>query len=117
MVGTMNVEWFILGLIITFFVDIPFGFWRAYAKRTANKLEWALAVHLPVPLVVVLRYLAGLSWNASGAPMILTFVLAYFLGQRAGGKLYWKAHERGLNPGRSIAVLWRSTGGVKGEAF
>jgi len=111
----MNVGWFIAGLIITFLVNIPFGFWRAHAKRTGNKLEWALAVHLPVPLVVLLRYLAGLSWNASGAPMILVFVLAYFLGQRTGGKLYWGAHERGLNPGRNIAVLWRSVGGVEGE--
>ena len=111
----MNVEWFIIGLIVTFLVNIPFGFWRAHAKRTGNKIEWALAVHLPVPLVVLMRYLAGLSWNASGAPMVLVFVLAYFLGQRTGGKLYARAHERGLNPGRSIAVLWRSTGGVEGE--
>ncbi len=111
----MNVEWFIIGLIVTFLVNIPFGFWRAHAKRTGNKIEWALAVHLPVPLVVLMRYLAGLSWNASGAPMILVFVLAYFLGQKTGGKLYARAHERGLNPGRSIAVLWRNAGGVEGE--
>ncbi|WP_297507954.1 hypothetical protein [Thermococcus sp.] len=102
----MNVHWFILGLIVTFIVNIPFGFWRAHAKRTGNKVEWALAVHLPVPLVVLMRYLAGLSWNLEGAPLILTFVLAYFLGQRTGGRLYSSAHERGLNPGRSITVLW-----------
>jgi len=111
----MNVGWFIAGLVITFTVNIPFGFWRAHAKRIGNKAEWALAVHLPVPLVVLMRYLAGLSWNLEGAPLILVFVLAYFLGQRTGGKLYWGAHERGLNPGRSIAVLWRSVGGVEGE--
>jgi formyltetrahydrofolate hydrolase len=112
----MNVVWFILGLIITFLVNIPFGFWRAHAKKTGNKLEWILAVHLPVPLVVLLRYMAGLSWNREGAPFILIFVLAYFLGQKAGGKLYTKAHERGLNPGRNIAVLWKSGRGLEGEA-
>ena len=110
----MNMEWFIVGLITTFLVNIPFGFWRAHARRTGNKPEWALAVHLPVPLVVLMRYLAGLSWDLEGAPMILLFVLAYFLGQRTGGKLYTRAHERGLKPGRSIAVLWR---GVEGEAI
>jgi hypothetical protein len=112
----MNATWFVLGLIITFLVNVPFGFWRAHAKRTGNKLEWALAVHLPVPLVVLMRYLAGLGWSASGAPFMLLFVLAYFLGQRTGGKLYTKAHERGLNPGRSIAVLWRTGGKIEGEA-
>ncbi|ASJ03258.1 hypothetical protein A3L09_08325 [Thermococcus profundus] len=111
----MNATWFVIGLIITFLVNIPFGFWRAHAKRTGNKLEWALAVHLPVPLVVLVRYLAGLSWNREGAPFILIFVLAYFLGQRAGGKLYIKAHERGLNPGRNIAVLWGAGGKIEGE--
>ncbi|WP_297550697.1 hypothetical protein [Thermococcus sp.] len=110
----MNVSWFIIGLVVTFLVNIPFGFWRAHAKRTGNKLEWALAVHLPVPLVVLMRYLAGLSWNASGVPFILTFVLAYFLGQRTGGRLYSEAHENGLNPERNVFVLW--TGG-EGEAI
>lgn len=109
----MNVSWFIIGLGVTFLVNIPFGFWRAHAKRTGNRLEWALAVHLPVPLVVLMRYLAGLSWNLKGAPLILVFVLAYFLGQRTGGKLYQRAHELGLNPGRSVFVLW----GKEGEAI
>ncbi|WP_240922692.1 hypothetical protein [Thermococcus sp. 9N3] len=115
MVRKMNVSWFIIGLMVTFLVNIPFGFWRAHAKRTGNKLEWALAVHLPVPLVVLMRYLAGLSWNLEGAPLILVFVLAYFLGQRTGGKLYQRAHESGLNPGRNVFVLW--SGGGEGEAI
>lgn len=109
----MNATWFVIGLIVTFLVNLPFGFWRTHAKRTGNKVEWALAVHLPVPLVVVMRYLSELRWTSSDVPFILVFVLAYFLGQRTGGKLYYKAHERGLNPGRSIAVLWRN---VEGEA-
>ena len=109
----MNATWFVIGLIVTFLVNVPFGFWRAHAKRTGNKIEWALAVHLPVPLVVVMRYLSGLRWTSSDVPFILVFVLAYFLGQRTGGKLYARAHERGLKPGRSIAVLWRN---AEGEA-
>ncbi|WP_054839948.1 hypothetical protein [Thermococcus sp. JCM 11816] len=103
----MNMIWFIAGLIITFLVNIPFGFWRTHAKRSGSRLEWALAVHLPpVPLVIVLRRLAGgLSWNASGIPFILIFVLAYFLGQRTGGKLYNRAVENGFEPGRNIFSL------------
>jgi len=101
----MDPRWFVIGLIVTFLVNVPFGFWRAHAKKTGNKLEWALAVHLPVPLVVLMRHLAGLSWDREGLPYIAAFVLAYFLGQRVGGKLYWKAHESGLNPGRNLFVL------------
>jgi hypothetical protein len=112
----MNVEWFIIGLIVTFLVNIPFGFWRAHAKRTGNKVEWALAVHLPVPFVVVLRRLAGLSWDTSGVPFILLFVLAYFLGQRTGGRFYNRAVENGFKPGRNIFSLL-SIGEEGGEAI
>ncbi len=101
----MNVQWFIIGLIVTFIVNIPFGFWRAHAKRTGNRIEWILAVHLPVPLVILMRYLAGLSWNLEGAPLILIFVLAYFLGQRTGGKLYARAVENGFDPGRNVLSI------------
>ncbi|BAD85522.1 hypothetical membrane protein, conserved [Thermococcus kodakarensis KOD1] len=112
----MNMIWFIAGLIITFLVNIPFGFWRTHAKRSGSRLEWALAVHLPVPLVIVLRRLAGLSWNASGIPFILIFVLAYFLGQRTGGKLYNRAVENGFEPGRNIFNLL-AIRGKEGEAI
>ncbi|NJF24346.1 hypothetical protein [Thermococcus sp. Bubb.Bath] len=101
----MNATWFILGLMITFSVNIPFGFWRADAKRRGSKVEWAFAVHLPVPLVVFLRYLAGLSWNAEGIPLIAIFVIAYFLGQRTGGRLYRKTLESGIQPGRNVFSL------------
>ncbi|WP_297513378.1 hypothetical protein [Thermococcus sp.] len=53
--------------------------------------------------------------NSSGAPLILVFVLAYFLGQRTGGKLYQRAYESGLNPGRNVFVLWSGRG--EGEAI
>ena len=101
----MNLGWFIIGLIGTFLVNIPFGFWRAHAREMNSKLEWVLAVHLPVPLVVLMRYLAGLSWNSKGVPLILVFVLTYFLGQRTGGKLYIMAHERKLSPGRNLFTV------------
>jgi hypothetical protein len=101
----MNIIWFTIGLLITFFVNIPFGFWRADARRRGSKLEWALAVHLPVPLVVVLRRLAGVAWNVEGVPLIALFVVAYFLGQRTGGRLYIRAVENGFEPGRNVLSL------------
>ncbi|MBP1911167.1 hypothetical protein [Thermococcus stetteri] len=114
---TLNAGWFIAGLVITFLVNVPFGFWRADAKRRKSKLEWALAVHLPVPLVVVLRRLAGLSWDTSGVPLIIAFVLAYFLGQKTGGKLYTRAVESGLEPGRNVFAVLRFGNGREGEAI
>jgi hypothetical protein len=42
-------------------MNLPFGFWRAGARRFT--LPWFLAVHAPVPLVVGVRALAGLGWR------------------------------------------------------
>ncbi len=61
-------------------INIPFGFWRAGARKFS--LRWFLAVHLPVPVVVGLRMLANLGWG------LLTFgvlIAAFFLGQLLGG--------------------------------
>lgn len=77
-----------LGMALTLLINIPFGYWRAYASRYKRRLEWAAAVHLPVPLVVLFRMMAGIGFNAEGAVFIALFVASYFAGQRLGGMLY-----------------------------
>jgi len=61
-------------------VNLPFG----YVRRGLSRLSWPwlLAVHAPVPLVVVLRLMSHRSW----AIVPLLVVCAVF-GQLAGGMM------------------------------
>jgi hypothetical protein len=92
----------VAGVAVTFLVNIFAGYWRAYAKRARSKLEWALAVHAPVPLVALLRRWAGVGFNAESAAALAVFVAAYFLGQRVGGMLHGVAARRIGAPGRNL---------------
>jgi hypothetical protein len=68
--------------IIVFLLNIPFGFWRAHVKKFS--LQWILAIHLPVPIVVALRIYSDLGWHWTTFPVLIG---AFFLGQFAGAKL------------------------------
>ena len=59
--------------------NIPFGYWRANVKRF--RLQWFLAIHIPVLFIIGLRIISdvGFAWHT-----YLFFVSAYFLGQQAG---------------------------------
>ncbi len=72
---------------IVFLLNIPFGYWRANVKKFSVK--WALAIHVPVPLVVGLRFLFGLGFAFITYPVL---VGAFFTGQLVGSKLHnwWK---------------------------
>ena len=63
-------------------INMPFGFWRAGTKRFT--LPWFLAIHVPVPLAVGLRLLAGVGWRLGTLPL---FVGAFLAGQLLGGRL------------------------------
>lgn len=71
------------GLLATFILNLPFGYWRAHAKSRGNRREWFIAIHAPVPLIVLLRLGVG-----AGLREIPLFVAAFFLGQLAGGRVY-----------------------------
>ncbi|HZD59230.1 MAG TPA: hypothetical protein VE439_02095, partial [Anaerolineae bacterium] len=61
-----------------FLINLPFGYWRAGKERFSR--GWFLAIHLPIPAVVLLRLGFGFSWA------ILPFtILAFTAGQYAGG--------------------------------
>ena len=74
--------------ILVFLVNIPFGYWRSCSTRFSR--QWFLAVHLPVPIVVAFRILAGLGWHLITFPIL---VGAFFLGQTAGTALQWLLAE------------------------
>jgi hypothetical protein len=68
--------------LAVFAVNVPFGFWRAGLRKLS--MPWFVAVHAPVPLVVLMRYAAGLGLGLSTFPVL---VGAFFAGQFVGGKL------------------------------
>jgi hypothetical protein len=65
-----------------FLINLPFGYWRAQTPTRSRR--WFLAIHLPVPFVIALRFLSGLGWQLATFPVL---VGAFFLGQFIGGRL------------------------------
>jgi hypothetical protein len=68
--------------ILVFFINMPFGYWRSKVRKFS--VQWILAIHLPVPLVVAFRIFLGLGWQLSTFPILIG---AFFAGQLIGGKL------------------------------
>jgi hypothetical protein len=68
--------------ILVFFINMPFGYWRARVRKFSA--QWILAIHMPVPLVVACRIFLGLGWHFITFPILIG---AFFAGQFAGGKL------------------------------
>jgi len=77
--------------IAVFVLNIPFGYWRGRVRKFS--LQWFLAVHLPVPGVIALRFLGGLGFQWFTYPFL---VGAFFLGQFAGAK-FAKKKKGGLS--------------------
>jgi len=65
--------------VLTFLINIPFGYWRAKVKKLSK--EWFLAIHLPVPFIVIFRLLLGVKLNLY---TLAVFVASFFAGQRVG---------------------------------
>ena len=63
-------------------LNLPFGYWRAGLRRLS--LPWFLAIHLPVPLAIGLRWALGLPFRLATLPL---FVAAFFGGQVLGARL------------------------------
>jgi len=71
-----------LASILVFVINLPFGYWRAQVRRFS--VQWILAVHAPVPFVIVCRIILGLGWHFITFPVLIG---AFFAGQFAGAKL------------------------------
>lgn len=80
-----------LGALVafTFVVNLPFGFMRAGTKRYS--LGWILCIHLPVPLIFLLRKFLMFS-----AAVIPALVVAAIAGQILGGRI--RNIRRGWSP-------------------
>jgi hypothetical protein len=74
--------------LIVFIVNIPFGYWRANVKKLS--LQWFLTIHIPVVIVIALRFLShiGFAWYT-----YLVLVTAFVLGQQSGGLVIKKVRR------------------------
>jgi hypothetical protein len=80
--------------LLIFFMNIPFGYWRANVKK--YKLQWYLAIHIPVLIIICGRMFSDVGWHWS---TIVTSVLSFFLGQYLGGLLRRKKTDHYNNSG------------------
>lgn len=70
----------ITGFMLTFLVNLPFGYYRKRTKRFSFK--WFLYIHLPIPIIIAVRILSNLDFR-----YIPLFVVAAITGQFLGGRL------------------------------
>jgi hypothetical protein len=81
--------------LLVFLINLPFGYWRAGCKKLSP--AWFAAIHIPVPLVILLRVGSGIGFRLWTVPLT---VGAFFGGQYAGGRLRSRP-LRGGDPGSS----------------
>ncbi len=67
-------------ILIVLLINIPFGYWRSKTDRFSR--QWMMAIHLPVPLVFLLRIISGFSWT-----IIPYLMLSFASGQFIGGNI------------------------------
>jgi hypothetical protein len=73
-------------------MSLPFGARRARLRKFSP--SWFVAIHLPVVLAIGMRILMGVPFRLITLPL---YVVAFFLGQLAGGRLRQMAEARDLN--------------------
>lgn len=73
----------ILVSVAVYIINVPFGYWRGGVKRFS--LKWFLAIHVPVGISILLRYLCNIN---SDWKHIVLFVVTFFMGQYTGKYIY-----------------------------
>lgn len=79
--------------LLVFVINLPFGYWRASARKHSR--QWFLALLLPVPLGIALGNFAGSGFKLISLPVL---VGAFVLGQFVGGRV--RNIIQGRGPGR-----------------
>ena len=68
-------------LTAAFLITLPFGAWRATTRRLS--LRWFLAIHVPIPIILLIRIESGYSWH------YIPFTLGgCLLGQVLGARFF-----------------------------
>ena len=68
--------------IAVLLLNLPFGYWRSKVKKFS--LQWFLAIHIPVPFVILLRIYSNIGFELYTYPVL---VGSFFLGQFIGARL------------------------------
>ncbi|MCX8104275.1 MAG: hypothetical protein N3D80_00200 [Ignavibacterium album] len=90
--------------LLTFLINIPFGYWRANVQK--RSFQWILAIHIPVPFVVFMRFYYELGFELYTYPIV---VAAFFLGQFAGVKYFsYRKNLQMLNSSCLVMDLYKS---------
>jgi hypothetical protein len=90
----------ILLTVFVFIINIPFGYWRANVRKYS--LQFFLAIHLPVFLIILYRLFSGTGFEV----MTLYFTIpSFFLGQLAGSKIYTSRKNSAAEPLTSCLVM------------
>ena len=84
----INIKLILIASVILL-LNIPFGYWRASVKKFS--LRWILAVHLPIPIIVVLRMVFHVGWQPISFPL---FIGGFILGQLSGSTGYSLIHKK-----------------------
>jgi hypothetical protein len=71
----------ILAALATYVLNMPFGYVRQGFKKFS--VMWFIAIHAPIPFVVLFRKLFGLGFELYTYPIMVT---SFFLGQFTGKK-------------------------------
>jgi hypothetical protein len=66
-------------LLIIFLINLPFGYWRANEHKFSK--GWFLAIHLPIPLLILIRLILGITWQW---PILLLSLTSFATGQAVG---------------------------------
>lgn len=70
--------------LFVFLINLPFGYWRG--KNVRFSRQWMLAIHLPIPLIFVLRTVSGIGLRYVPF-LVVFFALGQFTGARVGKSL------------------------------
>jgi hypothetical protein len=93
--------------VIVLLLNIPFGYWRGQAQSYSR--QWFFAIHLPVPLVIVIRIASGLGWQFITFPVMIA---AFFAGQLVGSTLHNFA-QRISKSQVSACLVWDVVTGLR----
>ncbi|SHF79237.1 hypothetical protein SAMN05444274_10957 [Mariniphaga anaerophila] len=80
----LSLEWRIFyTCVATIIINLPFGYLRGGLQKLS--LCWFIAIHAPVPLVILIRQFHSLELTWSLAPFLLG---SFFMGQFLGRKIW-----------------------------
>ena len=69
-------------MLATYLVNVPFGYVRQGFKKYSVK--WFVAIHLPIPFVILFRHFFDVGYEIITYPFMLS---AFFMGQFSGKKI------------------------------